>query len=633
MNVFEKSEFIWIDDTNIDTYGEFYASFKANSSPICRLSCDGDYTLFINGRYVASNQYGDFEHYKIYDEIDLSDYILDGENHLAILVHHFGKDSQRYKRYQTGVIFEICENNEILLASNESILSRKSKSYISGIGREITGQLGFSYTYDAKNEDLWQIGQGNDFKKSLPVSKNCIFYKRPIKKQIHGDTVYGNVISSENNTHFVIDLGKEITGLLSFEIEGEADLEIAYGESLTNGSVRKLIGGRRFYIDYFSKKGKNDFTHYMLRFACRYLEITATSPIILHKIGLIPQTYPTVRRAMPRLNEADAKIYEACVNTLELCMMEHYVDCPWREQCLYAFDSRNQMLCGYYAFEGGNTEYVRSNLLLMSKDRRSDGLLSICYPCGVDLTIPSFSLHYITSIKEYLIYSKDLSLYCEVENKIKEILSTFTGRIENGLVPTFEGASHWNFYDWSPFSEGALYQNTGKEYDCILNCLLIIALKNYKEICNIVNKAFEYKNELTCLQEATKNKFFDKDRGLFLVKEENSYTELVNSLAILADLCTQSEADFIAGKLARGELISCSLSFKCFKYDALLSVDSSYCDTVLEEIRKTYLKMAESTSTVWETDEGESAFDNAGSLCHGWSAIPIYYYNKLTNHQ
>ena len=629
MSVFENSKFIWINDTNIDTYGEFYASFKANSSPICRLSCDGDYTLYINGKYVASNQYGDFEHYKIYDEIDLSDHIVNDENHFAVLVHHYGKDSSRYKKYQAGVIFEIIENDTVLLASNENILSRKSKAYISGIKKEITGQLGFSYTYDAKNEDLWQIGQGKDFKKSVSVSKNCVFYKRPIKKLEFGDAVYGKVITNENNTHFVIDLGREITGLLSFEIEGKADINIAYGESLTNGRVRKIIGGRNFSIDYFSKDGKNDFTHYMLRFACRYLEITATSPIVLNKCGLIPQYYPTVRAKIPDLNEVDKKIYEACVNTLKLCMMEHYVDCPWREQCLYAFDSRNQMLCGYYAFEGGNYEYVRSNLLLMSKDRRGDGLLSICYPCGIDLTIPSFSLHYITSIKEYLIHSKDLSLYYEVENKIKEILSTFIGRIENGLVPTLEGASHWNFYDWSPYSEGALYQNTGKEYDCILNCLLIIALNNYKEICNIVNKAFEYENELEILKNATKDKFFDKEKCLFYVKEKNSYTELVNSLAILADLCTQNEANFISSKLARGELISCSLSFKCFKYDALLSVSDDYKDAVLGEIRDTYLKMAERTGTVWETDEGESAFDNAGSLCHGWSAIPVYYYNKL----
>ena len=364
----------------MDTYGEFYAEFTANGSPVCRVSCDGDYTLFINGKYVSSNQYGDFEHYKSYDEIDLNSYIQEGKNHFAILVHHFGKDSQRYKRYQAGVIFEICEGEKALLVSDENILSRKSKTYISGIGREITGQLGFSYTYDAKKEDSWQTGGGDGFDMSLPVSKSCTFYKRPNERLMLDSTVYGEVITSEGGTHFVVDLGREITGLLSFEAEGMADINVAYGESLTNGGVRKIIGGRNFSIDYFSKDGLNEFTHYMLRFACRYLEIRATSPIVLKKIGLIPQIYPTKRSTVPNLSETDRKIYNSCVNTLELCMMEHYVDCPWREQCLYAFDSRNQMLCGYYAFEGGNREYARSNLLLMSKDRRDDGLLSICYP-------------------------------------------------------------------------------------------------------------------------------------------------------------------------------------------------------------------------------------------------------------
>jgi hypothetical protein len=34
-------------------------------------------------------------------------------------------------------------------------------------------------------------------------------------------------------------------------------------------------------------------------------------------------------------------------------------------------------------------------------------------------------------------------------------------------------------------------------------------------------------------------------------------------------------------------------------------------------------------TSFWETIEGEAAFDKAGSLCHGWSALPVYYYNIL----
>ena len=32
-------------------------------------------------------------------------------------------------------------------------------------------------------------------------------------------------------------------------------------------------------------------------------------------------------------------------------------------------------------------------------------------------------------------------------------------------------------------------------------------------------------------------------------------------------------------------------------------------------------------TTFYETEEGASSFGGAGSLCHGWSALPIYYLN------
>jgi hypothetical protein len=67
------------------------------------------------------------------------------------------------------------------------------------------------------------------------------------------------------------------------------------------------------------------------------------------------------------------------------------------------------------------------------------------------------------------------------------------------------------------------------------------------------------------------------------------------------------------------------------EYDALLSVNTEkYSDFVLNEIRANYKKMLDCGSdTVWETIDGEAAFYNAGSLCHGWSSIPIYIYHKL----
>ena len=70
-----------------------FSCFGKNA--VCRLSSNGDYTLYINGRMAGINQYGDFEHYKIYDEVDISGFLREGE----IL--------RRYRPVPAGVIFEI----------------------------------------------------------------------------------------------------------------------------------------------------------------------------------------------------------------------------------------------------------------------------------------------------------------------------------------------------------------------------------------------------------------------------------------------------------------------------------------------------------------------------------------------
>ena len=66
-----------------------------------------------------------------------------------------------------------------------------------------------------------------------------------------------------------------------------------------------------------------------------------------------------------------------------------------------------------------------------------------------------------------------------------------------------------------------------------------------------------------------------------------------------------------------------------FLNDALLKVDKEkYALVILEDIEKIYRPMADmGVGMVWETEIGESYFSNAGSLCHGWSALPIYYYH------
>ena len=126
-------------------------------------------------------------------------------------------------------------------------------------------------------------------------------------------------------------------------------------------------------------------------------------------------------------------------------------------------------------------------------------------------------------------------------------------------------------------------------------------------------------------------RFYNSDTGLYYIENiSEKPTELANSLAVLSGIADGERAEHICKALADGSLTECSLSMKTLKYDAMLSVDEQYKDTVFAEIRDTYKKMLDAGSTtVWETIDGAAAFEDAGSLCHGWSSIPVYYYNKF----
>lgn len=635
MSTFNNSKWIWVSgETSPDTHAEFFSPFIYNGElSVCSISCDSDYELYINGEFVSSNQYGDYESYKSYDQIDITKYLKKGENTIAVHVWYWGESTMRYISATAGLIFEIVENNQTILVSDENVLSRISKTYLSGNRKIITPQLGFTIFYDATKEDKWKRERQLDFTKSIVVEKNCNFVRRPVLKS---DFLQLEIAKEYcfNGKNRVFDLGEEKVGLISFSFYSseEQDVIVCWGEDLQDGKVRRIIESRDFSFYYHAKKGYNTFTERMLRFGLRYLQFDCQKNVEFIEVGIIPQVYPVVEKQVKIDNKLDKKIYDLCVRTLKLCMMEHYVDCPWREQCLYAFDSRNQMLCGYFAFEGGNTEYAKANLLLMSKDKREDGLLSICFPCGADLTIPSFSLYYIRALYEYLKFTGDYTLIDQVFDKIQTVLKVFCNRVKDGLVEKFDKISQWNFYDWSEFSEGTLGFAEKSKADFMINALVVYALSAFEKICIITNRKYPFAGIKEGIIKRLRKEFYvESNKSYNMNSDDKSFTELVNSFAILLKIATKEQEKEIAEKLASGNYVSCSLSMKVFKYEALLSVDDKkYSETVLNEIRSTYGKMInEGATSVWETEEGASAFNNAGSLCHGWSAIPVYIYNKL----
>lgn len=301
-------------------------------------------------------------------------------------------------------------------------------------------------------------------------------------------------------------------------------------------------------------------------------------------------------------------------------------------------DSRNQMLCGYYAF--GEYEFPRASLWLISQGMRPDGLLSLCSPAGLDYPIPAFSLIYFIQMREYIEHSGDITLSRELYPMLCRLMHTFTDRRVDGLVSNFPGL--WNFYEWSRGMSGRA--ETERRTEAPLNALLVLALEALAVICervggDVADRASMWRETAAEVRRAAAERFYDVRSGLFWTsREDGRFSVLTQALCLLCGAADGVDIHHILkvvadnGSCFDGNVIEpATLSMNCFRFDALLRCDRQrYGAHILSELDRVYgYMLSHGATSFWETIKGADDFGGAGSLCHGWSALPIYYYNIL----
>ncbi|MBO4980043.1 MAG: hypothetical protein J6D16_06515, partial [Clostridia bacterium] len=108
------AKWIWLKDGQmVDSHADFFIplQFSGEKTEI-KLSVDSDYTLYVNGKFVSCNQYRDYPFYKIYDEIDITDHLVKGENAIAIEVWYYGAPNWSYYTSNAGLWYEIFQDGK-----------------------------------------------------------------------------------------------------------------------------------------------------------------------------------------------------------------------------------------------------------------------------------------------------------------------------------------------------------------------------------------------------------------------------------------------------------------------------------------------------------------------------------------
>ena len=608
---------IWLkEDSSPDSYAEFIDRFSIAGKDKVKLNiaCNGHYAVYLNEQLVKFSFCSDYPSYRVYDCVDITKK-CEKDNKLTILVWYPGVDSQTYIKNSPGLFFAIEQNGKIICESSSKTKSRKNIMYKNGYLKTITYQLGLSFLYDSTviNDLEYQ-----DSEESKHFEE---FHLRRTAALTLGRRAKSTYTKLDNG--YLVDLGEEQVGFVELDFYSEKSqyIKVLYAEHLVDGRVQNIIGHRDFSFEYVASEGKNEYMNPFRRIGARYLQIVCDHPIRINYIGVRSTEKHVIYRVRRFEDKQLERIYGASVNTLKKCMHEHYEDTPWREQAMYALDSRNQMLCGYYAFKG--YDYQKENILFMSHGQREDGLLSLCFPTGIDIPIPFFSLAYFLIVKDYVELTSDKSILRLLEPTLSRIILAFENRIDStGLIANFE-YPYWNFYEWSEESdnESEITRRASDKYeikyDLILNAMYVYARKIYDQLYG----------KKTCVDDMIQvihNTFYDEGRGVYKLSTKTEVSsKLGNSMAILIGLGGKDLAEKMINSDSINEV---TLSMNTFYYDALLMVDKNNNGFIIKDIKSKYGKMLdEGSTTFWETDKGWKDFDNAGSLCHGWSAIPAYY--------
>ncbi len=514
------ARWIWIDDPSEalpphldgrsrppDVVALFRRTFDIaripESAPV-RLTADGRYQLWVNGRRIGWGPVrGEPAHLR-YDTHDLASSLTADENVIAVLVRYYGgpvaywKPSERVGDLGAGgLLFEAKVGDELITsdASWRSRVAPYERARVTGkFGRppvEIIdgGSYPWGWTEPGFDDSSWDgaveldpldLGVphsepptdpfgGLDRSELAPLSERVV---RPIQLIGAGRCIddgcrqpldafaadasgelldvpaEGQIPSGEWRA---FDLGEIVNAYPILELDAGPGtiVDLACGEDLDE-SCRPVVAPRDWTMRYTAAGRAGERVESLEPVGFRYLQAAVRSGTVRSlALSAIYRHYPRPVGAYfasddPGLDE----IWRVGAATLDACSTDAFLDCPGREQRAWLGDAYVESLVSFVC--NPDCGLVRWNARLHGQTARADGLLAMI--AGGELTdlattIPDFSLHWVRTLARIWEHLSELEFVERLMPRALDALSWFERhRGPDGLLADMTG---WVWIDWA----------------------------------------------------------------------------------------------------------------------------------------------------------------------------------------
>lgn len=451
---------------------------------IANIAVDSKYWLWINGKMVVFEgglKRGSAPGATYYDQVDIAPYLEKGENTIALLVWHFGKNGFSHVNSGTAALLFCAQGANLSIVSDKSWQCSVYRAYQNTEAPFPNYRLSESnIRFDARKELAgWNMP---DFSGKLGASIEIVapnempfgkLVARPIPMWKNGGlTDYPEVVKNEKGDTIRCRLPYNCQITPYLHVKAPAGLVVGMlTDNYTGGSANNVRA------EYITREGEQEYESFGWMNGHEVLYVVPAGVEVLGVKYRETGYNADMKGSFACDDDFYNELWKRSARTLYITMRDNYMDCPDRERAQWWGDEVNELGEAFYVLDPRGWQLATKGIYELMNWQRPDGV--IASPVPSLNWCKELPLQMLASVGWYgfytqAFYSDDYSFVPHIYDGLKKYLHEVWQVDGQGMPVVRQG-------DWG----------TDVDMEVLTTCWYYLALKAEKEFALHLRKLYD----------------------------------------------------------------------------------------------------------------------------------------------
>lgn len=456
---------------------------------IANIAVDSKYWLWINGKMVVFEgglKRGPAPGATYYDQVDIAPYLEKGENTIALLVWHFGKNGFSHVNSGTAALLFCAQGANLSIVSDKSWQCSVYRAYQNTEAPFPNYRLSESnIRFDARKELAgWNMP---DFSGKLGASIEIVapnempfgkLVARPIPMWKNGGlTDYPEVVKNEKGDTIRCRLPYNCQITPYLHVKAPAGLVVGMlTDNYTGGSANNVRA------EYITREGEQEYESFGWMNGHEVLYVVPAGVEVLGVKYRETGYNADMKGSFACDDDFYNELWKRSARTLYITMRDNYMDCPDRERAQWWGDEVNELGEAFYVLDPRGWQLAAKGIYELMNWQRPEGV--IASPVPSLNWCKELPLQMLASVGWYgfytqAFYSDDYSFVPHIYDGLKKYLHEVWQVDGQGMPVVRQG--DWSWGDWG----------TDVDMEVLTTCWYYLALKAEKEFALHLRKLYD----------------------------------------------------------------------------------------------------------------------------------------------